>query len=142
MKEQNLQNHSRYVPLWHFLVPILLIALLGGSINNYFRAEPGEKYSAALLILVAVLFLIYYWYTRAFPLRAQDRAIRAEEKLRYFQLTGQHLDSKLRMSQIIALRFASDPEFPGLAKKAVEENMPAKEIKKAIRNWKPDFNRL
>ena len=142
MKEQNYKNHSRYLPVWHLLVPILLLALLGGSINNLRIAAAENKYSAALLILVAALFIIYYIYTRGFPLRAQDRAIRAEERLRYFQLTGQPLDPRLRMSQIIALRFASDDEFVALAKRAADENMSAKDIKLAIRNWRADFNRV
>jgi len=48
----------------------------------------------------------------------------------------------LRMSQIIALRFAPDNEFPGLAKKAVEENLRSKEIKAAIQKWKADHHRV
>jgi hypothetical protein len=142
MSDQNFRNHARYLPVWHLLVPLLLLALLGGSIN-FFRISPAEyKYPAALLILVSVIFLIYYWYTRAFALRAQDRAIRAEERLRHYLLTGQPLDPQLRMGQIIALRFASDAEFPALAKKAVAEKMAAKEIKQAIQNWKADHNRV
>ena len=142
MKEQNLKNHARYLPIWHLLVPLLLLALLGGSIMNFMQADEGNKYSAALLILVAVIFLVYYWYTRAFALRAQDRAIRAEERLRHFLLTGQPLDNNLRMGQIIALRFASDTEFPALAKRAVAERMEPREIKKAIADWKGDFDRV
>jgi hypothetical protein len=142
MSEQNFRNHSRYLPIWHLLVPLMLLALLGGSIN-YFRIAPeGNKYPAALLILVSVIFVIYYWYTRAFALRAQDRAIRAEERLRHFQLTGQPLDPQLRMSQVIALRFASDAEFPALAKKAVSEKLSNRQIKQAINNWKADHNRV
>ncbi len=45
------------------------------------------------------------------------------------------------MMQIIALRFASDAELPDLAKKAVEENMRSKDIKAAIKNWRPDYHR-
>jgi hypothetical protein len=84
----------------------------------------------------------FYWYTRWFALRAQDRAIRAEENFRHFILTGKPLDSRLRMGQIIALRFASDEEMPALAKRAVEEKLSQKEIKKAIKTWKPDYNRV
>ena len=57
-------------------------------------------------------------------------------------LTGKPLDSRLRMSQIIALRFAPDDEFLSLTKKAAEENLRSKEIKAAIRNWKADHNRV
>ena len=84
----------------------------------------------------------FYWYIRWFALRAQDRAIRAEENFRHFILTGQPLDRHLRMGQIIALRFASDEELPALAKRAADEKLSSKDIKQAIKNWKPDYNRV
>ncbi len=142
MTDQNYSNHSRTLLLWHRIVPLILVALLGGSINNLLRSNAENKYSAALLIVIILIMIIFYWYIRAFPLKAQDRAIRAEEKLRHHLLTGKPLDSKLRMRQIIALRFASDAEFPALAQQAVAENLSSKEIKKSIKNWKADYNRV
>jgi hypothetical protein len=79
---------------------------------------------------------------RTYSLKVQDRAIRAEESLRHFVLTGKLLDSRLRSSQIIALRFASDAEFPALAQKAAEEGLSAKQIKESIQNWRADHNRV
>ena len=101
-----------------------------------------DRYAAALLILVAVIFFFFYWYARAFALRAQDRAIRAEERLRHYLLTGQPLDSRLGMSQIIALRFASDAEFPALAQRALNEKLSSKQIKQAVKEWRGDYNRV
>jgi hypothetical protein len=75
-------------------------------------------------------------------LRAQDRAIRAEENFRHFRLTGKPFDYRLRLHQVIALRFAVDEEMPALAKKAVEENLTAKQIKQEIKNWRPDHHRV
>ena len=142
MKEQNFKNHGRYIILWTFITPLILLAILGGSIVNLIHADAHTHYSAALILLISLVLLIIYWYARVFALKAQDRAIRAEENLRHFMLTGKPLDSRLRMSQIIALRFAPDDEFLSLAKKAVEENLRSKEIKAAIRNWKADHNRV
>ena len=142
MKEQNFRNHSRYIILWTFITPLLLIAILGGSIVNLVHADAHTHYSAALILLISVVLIIIYWYARRFALVAQDRAIRAEENLRYFILTGKPFDSRLKMSQIIALRFAPDDEFPGLTKKAVEENLRSKEIKAAIQKWKADHHRV
>jgi hypothetical protein len=79
---------------------------------------------------------------RTYSLKVQDRAIRAEERLRHFVLTGKPLDSRLRLGQIIALRFASDNEFPALAQKAAEESLTSKQIKKLIQNWRADYYRV
>jgi cbb3-type cytochrome oxidase subunit 3 len=143
MSEQNFKNHSRYVPLYHFVSSGLIVLGLGGSIVNLIESHkhPETHYSAALLVLVFLILLLLFWYARAFALRAQDRAIRAEENFRHFILTGKPFDSRLRMGQIIGLRFASDEEMPALAKKAVEENLSSKQIKEAIKNWRADNNR-
>ncbi len=75
-------------------------------------------------------------------MKAQDRAIRAEESLRYFILSGKAIDKRLTLSQIIALRFASDEEFLELAEKAAAGNLSNKDIKKAIQNWRADHHRV
>jgi hypothetical protein len=142
MKEQNFKNHSRYIILWTFITPLILLAILGGSIVNLILADTHTHYSAALILLISVVLIIIYWYARVFALKAQDRAIRAEENLRHFILTGKPFDRSLRLSQIIALRFAPDDEFPELAKKAIEQKLSSKEIKTAIQKWKADHHRV
>jgi hypothetical protein len=142
MSQQNFKNHGRYIPLYHYITGTLVIGIFGGSIVNLVHADADSHYSAALLVCVAFVLVVLFWYARAFALRAQDRAIRAEENFRHFILTGKPLDGRLRMSQIIALRFASDEEFPALAKKAADENMKMKEIKMTIKNWRADYNRV
>ena len=97
---------------------------------------------AAVLVIISVVLLLLFWYCRAFALKAQDRAIRAEENFRHYLLTGKPLDKKLQIKQIVALRFAGDGEFPALAKKAGDENLKPSEIKKSIKNWKADFDRV
>lgn len=142
MQEQNFKNHPRFIPLWHYIMPLVILGVIGGGIVNLFHADAHTHYSAALIVLISFVLLILWWYARAFALRAQDRAIRAEENFRSFILTGKPMDSRLKMSQIIALRFASDEEFVELSKKAVDNNMSQKEIKQAIKNWKADYNRV
>jgi hypothetical protein len=142
MSEQNFKNHTRLVPLYHYIAGTLVIAIFGGSIVNLIHADANTHYSAALLVCIAFVLLILFWYARAFALRAQDRAIRAEENFRSFILTGKPLDSRLTMGQIIGLRFASDEEFPALAKKAIDESLSQKQIKETIKNWKADYNRV
>jgi L-asparagine transporter-like permease len=140
--EQNYKNHIRLIPVWHYITAPLLLALLIGSIVNLVHADAHTHYSAALIVLIAIILIIIYWYARLFALKAQDRAIRAEENFRHYILTGKPFDKQLRLSQIIALRFASDEEMPALAKRAVEEKLTQKQIKQAIQNWRGDYNRV
>jgi hypothetical protein len=142
MAEQNFKNHGRYIPLWHYITPLVIAGILGWGIVNFTNHHAYTHFLGAFMILVSFVLLMLWWYARAFALRAQDRAIRAEETFRHFILTGKPLDSRLRMRQIIALRFASDEEFAALAKRAVDESMSSSDIKKAIKNWKADYNRV
>jgi len=86
--------------------------------------------------------LLTFFLARIFALKAQDRAIRAEENLRHFVLTQKLLDRRLTVPQIVALRFASDDEFAALAAQAAEKNLDPKTIKQAIQNWRADDYRV
>jgi len=142
--KQDYKNHSKLVPLFHYvLCPLILILLIGSIVNLYQHWSDRQLHvTAALLVLVGIITSISVWYIRTFALKAQDRAIRAEENLRHFALTGKLLDSRLMLSQVIALRFAPDEEFVRLAKRAAENNMSNKEIKQAIIRWKADLHRV
>jgi hypothetical protein len=138
---QNYRNHKRFVIFYHALTLLAILALSIGSIVNLLHASKDNLYSASLLVLVAFILMSIFVFVRRFPLKVQDRAIRAEENLRYFMLTGRPLDRQLTIEQIIALRFACDEEFVRLAKRAVEEALNSEEIKKAIKVWRPDHLR-
>lgn len=62
--------------------------------------------------------------------------------MRAHRLTGGDLDGRLTMGQIIALRFASDEEWPDLAKRAADEGMAPKAIKQAVKDWRADTYRV
>jgi len=141
MKEQNFRNHGRYIFEWHIVTSLLVIALLIGTIINLFNSDKEELYAAFLFFVISIILASIFWYSRVFALRAQDRAIRAEENFRHFILTGKPFDSSVRMGQIIALRFASDEELPALAKRAMNEKLTQRQIKEAIKNWRADYNR-
>ncbi len=142
MSTQNYKNHPQLVPGFHFVTFGLLFALLGGSINYFLRATPENKYLASLVILVTIILVLLAWFARGFALKAQDRAIRAEESLRYYIMTGKAMPSELKMSQIIALRFASDAEYLSLLERAIKEDLSNKEIKLSIQDWKGDYHRV
>ena len=144
MKEQNFKNHAQYVPLYHGLTSLLIIGGLIAAIVKLTHAlhDVSGRMVAALLVLLFIIAGLFFWYIRAFSLRAQDRAIRAEENLRYFSITGKLFDARLRMGQIIALRFAPDDELVVLTDRAVKENLSSADIKKSINAWKGDHYRV
>jgi predicted PurR-regulated permease PerM len=143
MAEQNYQNHARYVPAFHFfLFGLILLTFIGSLVNLYqSMGDSTRLYSAALITVLSFCFIMLFFFSRIFPNKVQDRAIRAEENLRHYALTGKLLDSRLTMGQIIALRFAPDAEFVDLARKAASESLSSGAIKKSVKNWRADHNR-
>lgn len=144
MSDQNYGNHTRLFPPFHFvLLPALLIGVIGSFVNlRQSVGDPQRLYSASLIVLVLVTLTATALFARTFALKAQDRAIRADENLRHFVITGKPLDPRLTIRQIIGLRFASDAEFVALAQKAAASGMSEKDIKKAIAHWKADHDRV
>lgn len=140
---QNYKNHRQLVPGYHFIAfgILFIIALL--SAYSLFIAVRDESLIAinVLLFLMSIYMTIAFFYSRTFALKAQDRAIRAEESLRHFIMTGKPFDKRLGIKQIIALRFAPDEEFLELCNKAAGGNLTPEEIKKEIKNWREDTYR-
>ncbi|TXK81453.1 DUF6526 family protein [Paenibacillus sp. N3.4] len=141
---QNYANHKRIHPLFHMILSLLILVLFVSSIFELVRSFCSgiPVFPAFLMLLVSLIVLIIFLLLRSYPLKAQDRAVRAEENLRHYVLTQQLFDPRLTMGQIVALRFASDSEFPALCQKAAAENMSPDAIKKAIRSWRSDYYRI
>ena len=144
MEAQSYSNHRRFVPLFHaVLFGIIFLTLIGSFVNLVLSLGDHERlYSASLIVAILFALVLLFFFTRIFSLKAQDRAIRAEENLRHYVLTGKLLDSRLALRQIIALRFASDAEFPALARRAAEENLSGDAIKRAVKTWRADTDRV
>lgn len=144
MQEQNFKNHTRMVTGFHYVLGgIILVTLILSFINLYQAFQNGEGILASIIIiLLTISVLLAAFYARSFSLKAQNRAIRAEENFRYYVLSGKPLDSSLKMEQIIALRFAPDAELLSITQKAVSENLGNKDIKQLIQHWKADNQRV
>jgi hypothetical protein len=141
---QSYKNHAQIVPLYHRVLTGLLLLILIGSIVNLTKSwgDSTRFYSASLIVTLTIAAILLFIFVRVFPLKAQDRAIRAEEQLRHYVLTGKLLDRRLTMRQILALRFASDAEFVALAQRAVEQSMSPDAIKQAVKEWRADTYRV
>lgn len=141
-KPQTFANHTRFDPLFHFVVgPIFILAALGGLIHLIRR----PSFHTAAFFVIAVAALIAVTKMRLYSLRVQDRVIRLEERLRLSALCSEAFRPRipeLTEDQLIGLRFASDAEVCALAERTLSEKLSRKEIKKAIREWRPDYWRV
>lgn len=144
MKEQNYTNHRQYVFMYHVVLFGLIVLTLIGSFVNLYKSigDHQRLYSASLIVVMNICLLLLFFLARVFALKAQDRAIRAEENLRHFVLTGRPLDRRLTIRQVIGLRFAVDEEFAELAKRAVTESLSEDAIKRAVKSWRADTHRV
>jgi len=143
---QTYATHRRYVPLYHFVAPvILLLNLLWTFVGIYHFWRFGGRYdrvNSIVQVLVAAALLILWFYLRTFALAVQDRVIRNEMRLRLGELLPADQRARipeLTVGQLIALRFASDEELPALTRKVLDEKIADREaVKKLIRDWKAD----
>jgi uncharacterized membrane protein len=141
---QNYSNHTRFNPFHHFVIIPLAVFLIAWTFLKVLSSEISLN-EKVFYIISSILILFITLITRLYALKNQDRLIRVEMRLRYFELTGKSfsmLEEQLQLSQLIALRFASDEELLALIDKTLKENLSNKEIKKAIKNWKADLMRV
>jgi hypothetical protein len=142
-RSQTYANHLRFHPPFHyFLAPgslVLIILTVIDVFRDYSRLD------AWILLLMAILFFAALFLVRSYPLKAQDRIIRLEERLRLqtaLSAASARRVPELTEAQLIALRFAADSELPALVEKVLATKMPAREIKKNIVAWRADTFRV
>ena len=142
---QSPESHTRWDPTFHFfLLPVFVSGLLMSIVHliaHFTSSDFRENFHAFLLILLASALLIAVFKIRLYSLKVQDRVIRLEERLRLAILLPEPLRSRIpefTIGQLIALRFASDAELPALAARALNEKLSRADIKKSIKNWRPD----
>ena len=145
MKNQNYDNHKKFYPPHHFIyLPLLLILQIVG-VWKIFNDDPNQLIWILFSVVIFLFIYLALMLRQHYALGNQNRIVRLEFKLRYFEIFGKSSDeveSKLSFDQIASLRFAYDDEFKILLDKAVQQNISGDEIKKSITNWRPDHNRV
>jgi hypothetical protein len=145
---QSFKNHTRRDPPYLFTILVFLanlIATLAMTVKIAISADYSMLGLHIWLVLVSAALLVLASNMRVKDLRVQNRVIRLEERLRYaavLQPADQTTAAKLTLSQIIALRFASDAELPTLITRAAAENLTSKQIKESITTWRADDLRV
>jgi len=139
---QNLKNHGRLDPAFHFFLFFVLLANLVFALIHLYHHH--DIHAGWFLVLSLSVFVAWV-KVRTYPLKVQDRVIRLEERLRLQALapTEWHAQIyKLTEDQLIGLRFAADDEVVELAKQALEHNLNRKQIKERIKSWRADNWRI
>ena len=143
--QQTYKTHARFDRPMHFFVFPTFIANVLVSIIHTVYYWPLYRYLHLWWIIVSIALIVFAFKTRVNDLKVQDRVIRLEERLRLASLLSaaeQAQISQLSVRQLIALRFASDAELPGLFRRTLAENLDAKAIKQAITQWRGDYHRV
>ena len=140
---QNYGNHTRFVAPFHYVAMPILLINFGWSI---YRAATVMSAETIVWALTALALIIIGLFSRIHALWAQDRVIRLEMRLKLDEVLPDDLKSRiddLSTVQLVALRFASDAELPGLVRRVLDGSLTEqKAIKQAIVNWKADYQRV
>jgi hypothetical protein len=142
---QNYKNHTRFDPPWHFFIAPALLLNVIFSIYLTIHHWPNHHFILLWWVFMSVVLLMAVFRARTHSLKAQDRIIRLEERLRFAALLPPEelgRSKTLTESQIIGLRFASDEELPALVKRTLDQGLTQKQIKESINNWRPDYLRI
>jgi hypothetical protein len=136
---QTFENHTKFVPAWHFVAAPILLVNFGWAIHNVIKVQDT---GTVIALLLSIALLIVWAFARVFALTVQDRVIRLEMRLRLAALLPVEMRSRIpefTVAQLVSLRFAGDDELPALARKVLDEKInDRKAIKKMIKNWQPD----
>jgi hypothetical protein len=139
---QTLANHVRIDPPFHyFVLPVFVISWIVSIV--FLVRHPGFLHFWIVIFNTALIVAAIRF--RQYALKVQDRVIRLEERLRLATLLPESLRpqiANLRERQFIALRFASDQEVPALVERALAANLAPADIKKLIKDWRPDYWRV
>jgi len=141
-KPQNYKTHAKFIPVFHYIaLPLLLVNFFGAL----FRVTQEISFYTLNDVGLAISLIVVAVFTRLFALKAQDRVIRLEEQIRMQTFLPDALKvhvGRLTMGQIVALRFASDEELADLTQEALDQNTSPNALKQAVKNWRPDYDRV
>jgi hypothetical protein len=141
-ESQNYNNHVKKTPGW---VSAVFLILLANILWSAYRMVSALSPDSVIAFLVSIALVAMAFVSRIQTLTVQNRVIRLEERLRYRELLPRDVAARasaLPIAQIIALRFASDAELPGLVNEVLAGQLASgKDIKLKVKNWQADFLR-
>jgi Family of unknown function (DUF6526) len=135
-------NHRRIFPLYHFFaLPVLTI----NAVVAVAQLVEAPSVAAAWWVIVSMALAAGLVASRASTLIVQNRLLGLEMRLRLTAILPADVRPRigdLTLGQIIGLRFASDAEMPDLVRRCLTgEFSTADEVKRQIKDWRPDYVR-
>lgn len=142
-RPQTFESHARWFPLYHFLAsPVTAL----WALHTVWHALRDPSIWHAFEALVAVAISVAVLTSRIMAITVQNRVIRLEMRLRLREVLPPALVGRipeLTVRQLIALRFASDAEMPALVELTLNgEFAKPRDIKRAVKDWQPDYLRV
>jgi hypothetical protein len=139
---QSYATHRRWFTLYHYVALPILVANVVVAIAHLVRRPTPWN---AWLVVLAIGLVSGLVASRASTLVVQNRVIGLEMRLRLAATLPAELRSRipeLRLRQLVGLRFAGDDELPGLVERCLRGELEtADAVKRAVRDWRPDFVR-
>ena len=144
MEKQNYKNHIRYYTPHHFVFYPIVMFLFGICVYQASTCNENKLLWMMIASTIALIGWLAFMLRQHYALGNQNRIVRLEMRFRYYRLTQKNfeeIEQQLSLSQILALRFASDEELVALIEKTIKEKLSVDEIKRTIKNWVPDYMR-
>lgn len=139
---QSYANHRRWFPLYHYVAFPILIVNVALAVAHLLRRPTLWN---GWLVVLAIGLVAALVASRASALMVQNRVIGLEMRLRLAAILPPELRVRipeLRISQLVALRFAGDDELAGLVERCLHGELASPDaVKRAVRDWRPDFLR-
>ncbi len=143
VQAQTYKNHQRYLWPHHFIVQPILLANFLFQLGDFIEVPSMDTGWTAIVAFAVFLLSLT---ARAMALTAQNRVIRLEERIRLARLMPPEEQSRIdeiSTRHLVGLRFASDSEVVDLARRCLSgELKSAADVKKSVKNWRPDYLRV
>ena len=139
---QSYATHRRVFPLYHlFALPVLLAHVIVTVVGAVREPSPWTLW----MVVVALGLAAAAVANRASTLIVQNRVIGLEMRLRLATVLPVELCQRipeLDIKQLVGLRYAGDAELAGLVERCLRgELATADAVKRAVRQWRPDYVR-
>jgi len=134
---QNFENHPVFPKGLVYIGVAGLVAAIAAALGAFvFSGTLGTYLLGAAVVVNGFATVGAILVSRLYAVGLQDRIIRMEMRYRPRAAT-------LTTKQLVGLRFASDAELPDLINKVLDEKLDKPNpIKKLVKDWQPDFERI